>query len=67
MAKYKRKKPKRASLTDYFGSLRHVVGFTAQFGQTGYTAATITELTRLLACWAEWMRNAGSVCAPATA
>jgi site-specific recombinase XerD len=58
MAKYKRKKPQ--SVADRLRWLTpHVEGFTAQLGQSGYTAATITELTRLLACWAEWVRNAG--------
>jgi integrase/recombinase XerD len=58
MAKYKRKKPQ--SIADRLRWLTpHVEGFTAQLGQGGYTAATITELTRLLACWAEWLRNAG--------
>jgi integrase/recombinase XerD len=58
MAKYKCKKPQ--SVADRLRWLTpHVEGFTTQLGQSGYSAATITELTRLLACWAEWMRNAG--------
>jgi integrase/recombinase XerD len=58
MAKYKRKNPE--SVADRLRWLApHVEGFAAQLGQSGYSAATITELTRLLACWAEWMRNAG--------
>jgi site-specific recombinase XerD len=58
MAKYKRKNPE--SVADRLRWLApHVEGFTAQLGQSGYSAATITELTRLLACWAERMRNAG--------
>jgi integrase/recombinase XerD len=58
MAKYKRKNPE--SVADRLRWLAlHVEGFTAQRGQSGYSAATIRELTRLLACWAEWMRNAG--------
>jgi integrase/recombinase XerD len=58
MAKYKRKKPE--SVADRLRWLApHVEGFTAQLGQSGYSAATITELTRLLACWAESTRNAG--------
>jgi site-specific recombinase XerD len=57
-AKYKRKKPE--SIADRLRWLApHVEGFTAQLCESGYSAATITELTRLLACWAEWMRNAG--------
>jgi integrase/recombinase XerD len=58
MAKYKHKKPQ--NVADRLRWLiPHVEGFTAQLRQSGYSAATITELTRLLACWAEWMRNAG--------
>jgi len=37
----------------------HVDGFKTWLGEKGYTAATITEVVRLLACWAEWVRNAG--------
>jgi integrase/recombinase XerD len=58
MAKFKRKKPQ--SVADRLRWLTpHVEGFTAQLSQSGYSAATITELTRLLACWAEWLRDAG--------
>jgi integrase len=58
MPKYKRKKPQ--SVADRLRWLTpHVEGFTVQLRQSGYSAATITELTRLLACWAEWIRNAG--------
>lgn len=58
MAKYKRKKPQ--SVADRLRWLTpHVHGFTAQLSQSGYSAATITELTRLLACWTEWLRDAG--------
>ena len=58
MAKYKRKRPQ-----DVADRLRwlapHVEGFKVRLGQKGYSATTITELTRLLAYWAEWVRNAG--------
>ncbi len=58
MAKSKRKTPQ--NVADRLCWLApHVEGFTAKLHQSGYSAATITELTRLLACWAEWMRNAG--------
>ena len=58
MAKYKRKKPQ--SVADRLRWLApHMEGFKACLGQKGYSAATITELTRLLARWAEWVRNAG--------
>lgn len=58
MAKYKRKKPQ--NVADRLSWLTpHVEGFKAWLGQNGYSPATITELTRLLACWAEWVRNAG--------
>ena len=58
MAKYKRKK--QQSVADRLRWLApHVEGFRAWLGRSGYSAATITELTRLLACWAEWVRNAG--------
>jgi len=58
MAKYKRKK--QQSVADRLRWLApHVEGFRAWLGQSGYSVATITELTRLLACWAEWVRNAG--------
>jgi integrase/recombinase XerD len=58
MTKYKRKAPQ--NVADRLRWLTpHVEGFTAELGQSGYSAATITELTRLLACWAEWLRNAG--------
>ena len=58
MAKFKRKK--QQSVADRLRWLApHVEGFRAWLGRSGYSAATITELTRLLACWAEWVRNAG--------
>jgi integrase/recombinase XerD len=58
MTKYKRKTPQ--NVADRLRWLTpHVEGFTAELRQSGYSAATITELTRLLACWAEWLRNAG--------
>jgi integrase/recombinase XerD len=58
MAKYKPKKPQ--SVADRLRWLApHVEGFIAQLSQSGYSAATITERTRLLACWAEWLRGAG--------
>jgi integrase/recombinase XerD len=37
----------------------HVDSFRTWLGEKGYSAATITEVVRLLACWAEWVRNAG--------
>ena len=43
MAKYKRKNPE--SVADRLRWLApHVEGFAAQLGQSGYSAATITEL-----------------------
>lgn len=58
MAKYKRKKPR--SVADRLRWLApHGEGFKAWLGRNGYSIATITELTRLLACWAEWGQNAG--------
>jgi integrase/recombinase XerD len=58
MAKYKRKKQR--SVAERLRWLApHVEGFKAQLGRDGYSPATITELTRLLGCWAEWVRNAG--------
>lgn len=58
MAKTKRKKPESVA-----GRLRlfvpHIDGFKAWLHQRGYTAATITEVVRLLACWVEWSRAAG--------
>ena len=58
MAKYKRKKPQ--NVADRLRWLApHVEDFQACLGQKGYSAATITEVTRLLACWAEWVRDAG--------
>lgn len=58
MAKNKRKVPQ--SVADRLCWLTpHVEGFKAQLVQQGYSAATTTELTRLLACWAEWTRRAG--------
>ena len=57
MAKNKRKIPQSTAdrlrwLTPY------AEGFKAQLVRDGYSAATIIELTRLLACWAEWMQSA---------
>ncbi len=58
MAKYERKNPR--SVADRLRWLApHAESFSAWLGQRGYGAATITELMRLLACWAEWMQNAG--------
>lgn len=58
MTKYKRKKPQ--SVADRLRWLApHVEGFKAWLGQRGYSTATIIEVTRLLACWAEWERSAG--------
>jgi integrase/recombinase XerD len=58
MTKYKRKAPQ--NVADRLRWLTpHVEGFTAELRQSGYSVATTTELTRLLACWAEWLRNAG--------
>jgi site-specific recombinase XerD len=58
MAKYKRKAP--LSVVDRLDWLApQMEGFRAELGRRGYSPATITELTRLLACWAEWVRNAG--------
>lgn len=58
MAKHKRKKPQ--NVADRLRWLApHLEDFKACLGQKGYSAATITELIRLLACWAEWVRNAG--------
>ena len=58
MAKYKRKKPQ--NVADRLRWLApHVEDFKACLARKGYSAATITELMRLLACWAEWVRNAG--------
>ena len=58
MAKYKRKKPQ--NVADRLRWLApHVEDFKACLAWKGYSAATITELARLLACWAEWVRNAG--------
>ena len=58
MAKYKRKKPQ--NVADRLRWLApHVEDFQACLGQKGYSAATITEVARLLACWAEWVRDAG--------
>ena len=58
MAKYKRKKPQLVA--DRLHWLApHVEDFKACLARKGYSAATITELARLLACWAEWVRNAG--------
>jgi site-specific recombinase XerD len=58
MAKHKRKKPQ--GVADRLQWLApHVDGFKDQLACNGYSLATITELTRLLACWAEWARNAG--------
>jgi integrase/recombinase XerD len=37
----------------------HVDGFKTWLHRQGYREGTITELVRLLACWAEWIRNAG--------
>lgn len=58
MAKTKRKKPESVA-----GRLRlfapHIDGFKAWLRGRGYRASTITELVRLLACWAEWSRAAG--------
>ena len=58
MAKSKRKKPQ--NVADRLCWLApHAEDFRACLGQKGYSAATIAELTRLLACWAEWVRRAG--------
>jgi site-specific recombinase XerD len=59
MAKHKcRKKPQ--NVADRLQWLApHVVGFKAELSRNGYSSATIAELLRLLACWAEWARNAG--------
>jgi integrase/recombinase XerD len=58
MAKYERKKPQ--NVADRLRWLApHVEGFKASLDRSGYSAATITELIRLLACWAAWVQNAG--------
>ncbi|MFG1316847.1 tyrosine-type recombinase/integrase, partial [Xanthobacter autotrophicus] len=58
MVKYKRKKPQ--NVADRLSWLApDVEGFKAWLGQNGYSTATITELARLLACWAAWVRSAG--------
>lgn len=58
MATFKRKHPQ--SVNDRLRWLApHIDGFKTWLHQRGYTAATITEVVRLLACWAEWVRRAG--------
>ena len=37
----------------------HVYGFKIWLRKKGYREVTITEVVRLLACWAEWGRTAG--------
>jgi integrase/recombinase XerD len=38
---------------------QHIDGFRAWLRNQGYRDATITEVVRLLACWAEWIHIAG--------
>lgn len=58
MARTKRKEPK--SVADRLRVVAlHIDGFKAWLHDSGYRAVTITELVRLLACWAEWSRGAG--------
>ena len=38
---------------------QHIDGFKTWLRNQGYRDATITEVIRLLACWAEWIRAAG--------
>lgn len=58
MAKPTRKKPQ--SVDDRLRWLApHVDGFKTWLSDKGYRAATIVEIVRLLACWAEWTHNAG--------
>jgi len=58
MARNKRKTPQ--STTDRLSWLTpHVEGFKIQLVRDGYSGATIAELTRLLACWADWMQSTG--------
>lgn len=58
MTRSRRKKPQ--SVDDRLRWLApHVDGFKTWLAERGYTAATITELVRLLACWAAWVRDAG--------
>ena len=37
----------------------HIDGFKTWLRKKGYREVTITEIVRLLACWAEWLRTAG--------
>jgi len=58
MTRSTRKKPQ--SVDDRLRWLApHVDSFRTWLGGKGYSAATITEVVRLLACWAEWASNAG--------
>lgn len=58
MAKHTRKKPQ--SVDDRLRWLApHVDGFKIWLRDKGYRAVTVVEIARLLACWAEWARNAG--------
>jgi integrase/recombinase XerD len=58
MAKHTRKKPQ--SVDDRLLWLApHVDDFKTWLYDRGYRAVTIIEIVRLLACWAEWVRNAG--------
>jgi site-specific recombinase XerD len=58
MARQRRNKP-----TSVDGRLRwlapYIDGFKTWLHDKGYRTGTITEIVRLLACWAEWIRNAG--------
>ncbi|MCX8256357.1 Site-specific integrase/recombinase (plasmid) [Beijerinckiaceae bacterium RH AL1] len=58
MAKHTRKKPQ--SVDDRLRCLSpHIDGFKTWLHQNGYREVTITELVRLLACWADWSHTAG--------
>ena len=62
MAKYKRKKQLSSSLIDCVGSLRTTKASRPGLAKQGYSAATIIELTRLLACWANGRGAPASIC-----
>jgi len=58
MSKRVRKKPQSVAARLRFLA-PHIDGFKTWLHDHGYRPATIVELVRLLACWADWMQAAG--------
>ena len=60
MSKRKRKQKQGKSVE---GRLRilfpHIDGFRSWLQRNGYQPTTIVEVTRLLACWADWLQSSG--------